>query len=255
VVAKDLELAMELADTARAMAMDRFRADDLAVESKPDGSPVSDADQAIERALRERLAAERPAHAITGEEFGSSGESDWRWYLDPIDGTQSYVEGGEDWKVLIALVYTDRPVVAVVDDPAKSTRWWAVLGEGAFHDGQRMFASAIGTLAEATVSDNWRHDLASGVTDHPLARVAERCRQVRPYRGDTFLALAASELDVAVGLDGFAWDYAPFLLIVEEAGGRFTDFSGRSRFDAREALVSNGALHGEALSVVGGAAR
>jgi histidinol-phosphatase len=254
-VAKDLELAMELADIARGMAIDRFRASDLEVEHKPDGSPVSDADRAIERVLREKIAAERPSHAITGEEFGSSGESDWRWYLDPIDGTQSYVEGGEDWKVLIALVYTDRPVVAVVDGPADSSRWWAVLGEGAFHDGRRMFASAVGTLAEATVSDNWHHVLASGDTDHPLARLASRCGHVRPYRGDTFLALAAGELDVAVGLDGFAWDYAPYLLIVEEAGGRFTDYSGRSRFDARQALASNGALHTEALQVVGGAGR
>jgi histidinol-phosphatase len=256
-VPTDFELAMELADVARGIAMQRFRAADLAVVSKADGSPVTDADREIERSLRERLAAQRPGHAITGEEFGDSagedgdsGDSEWRWYLDPIDGTASFIEGSDNWKVLIALVQGDRPVLAVVDGPAQSSRWWAVRGEGAFRDGQRLHVSSTGSLAEATISDNWEHTLAKGIIEHPLARLAARCGSVRPNRGDTFLQLAAGELDVAVGLGGFGWDYAPLMLIVEEAGGRFTDHSGRAGFDHREALVSNGAVHAEAIRVL-----
>lgn len=247
----DFELAMELADLAAGMAMDRFRAADLGVQRKFDGSPVTDADRDIERALRERISAERPSHAITGEEFGDNGESDWRWYLDPIDGTENYVKGGETWKVLIALVQGSRPVLAVVDGPAQSTRCWAVRGEGAFRDGQRIHVSSTAALADATVSDNWHRVLSRGITDHPLARLAAHCRQVRPNRGHSFLAVAAGEADIGLGMGGYSWDYAPMTLIVEEAGGRFTDLRGRPGFDHRQALVSNGLLHAESVRVLG----
>jgi histidinol-phosphatase len=246
----DLRLALELADIAGAMAMKRFRSDDLAVVSKDDGSPVTDADREIERVLRERLAAERPDQAITGEECGASGDSEWRWYLDPIDGTTGYIAGRDDWKILIALSHRERPVLAVVDSPATSSRWWAVRGQGAFRDGQRLSVSNTAPLAHATISDDWRHTLANGASDDPLAKIAARCRHVLPHHGHSFLRLAGGEVDVGVGIGGFSWDYAPMMLIVEEAGGRFTDLRGRSAFDRGEALVSNGAVHDEAIRVL-----
>jgi histidinol-phosphatase len=132
---------MELADTAGQLAMERFRAPDLTVQIKEDGSPVTDADREIERVLREQIAQQRPEHAITGEEYGDSGESQWRWYLDPIDGTTSYVEGGENWKTLIALTRAGRLELAVVDAPASAARWWAVRDQGAFRDGERLRVS------------------------------------------------------------------------------------------------------------------
>jgi histidinol-phosphatase len=241
---------MELADTAGQLAMERFRAPDLTVQIKEDGSPVTDADREIERVLREQITQQRPEHAITGEEYGDSGESQWRWYLDPIDGTTSYVEGGENWKTLIALTRAGRLELAVIDAPASAARWWAVRDQGAFRDGERLRVSSTRSLSTATVADDWRHTLARGVSDHPLARIAARCGQVVPHRGHSFLALAGGEVDVAVGVGGLAWDYAPMMLIVEEAGGRFTDLSGQRRFDSGNALVSDGAVHDEALGVL-----
>jgi histidinol-phosphatase len=249
-VSADLGFAIELADIAGQLAMERFRAPDLMVQTKDDGSPVTDADREIERVLRERIAQQRPEHAITGEEYGERGESEWRWYLDPIDGTTSYVEGGQNWKTLIALTRAGRLELAVIDAPVSAARWWAVRGQGAFRDGKRLRASSTRSLSAATVADDWRHTLARGNSDHPLARIAARSGHVVPHRGHSFLALAGGEVDVAVGVGGFAWDYAPMMLIVEEAGGRFTDLAGRRRFDSGNALVSNGAVHDEALRVL-----
>ena len=258
----DVQFAMELADLAGSMAMERFGARDLAVQSKLDGSPVTEADRAIEVALRERISRDRPEHAITGEELGESGASEWRWYLDPIDGTTSYIAGRDSWKVLIALVRAGEPMLAVVDAPAQGSRWWAVRGDGAFRDRRRLRVSSTASLEDAKVSDDWRGTLAGGVGDggrgtlaggvgdHPLARVAARCGEVRPHRGHSFLAVAAGETDVAVGVGGFAWDYAPMMLIVQEAGGTFTDFRGDVAFDRGEALVSNGLVHEQARRAI-----
>ncbi len=232
--------------------MTRFRSVDLVVQEKPDGSPVSDADRAVEQALRARLRDERPDHGITGEELGSTGSSDWRWYLDPIDGTSDFVAGGSDWKTLIALAHADRVLVGVVSSPALGSRWWATRGDGAFRDGVRLSVSRTSRLADATVSDDWRQTIARGVNGHPLTAIAARSANFRPREGHTFLEVAQGRVDVGVGIGGFAWDYAPMQVIVEEAGGRFSDLSGRARFDAGDALASNGRVHDEALRALAG---
>ncbi len=249
----ELALAFELVEDAAEIAAERFGAPDLVVERKQDGSAVSDADREIERVLRERIAVARPADPITGAELGDSGasdESEWRWYLDPIDGTAAYIAGGQNWCTLIALARRDQTQLAVVAAPAWHSRWWAVRAEGAFRDGRRLHVSTTARLADATIADDSDHTLARGVKDHPLAILAARAARVRPHLGLDFLSLAAGEIDACVSIGGFAWDYAPFELIVQEAGGRFTDLDGRGGFEAGQALATNGAIHDEAVEAV-----
>lgn len=246
----DLRLAIELADLADGIAMSRFRASDLEIETKPDGSPVTDADGAVERALRARLNEIRPADAVVGEELGGSAEAPRCWYLDPIDGTSRFLAGEPEWYVLIALVLEGVPVAAVASAPALATRWRAARGEGAFRDGRPIRVSQTARLADATISDDWRGTLEREVPGEPLTKLAARCARVRPRNGHSMLALAEGQCDVFVGTGGFAWDYAPMNVIVEEAGGRFTDLSGADAIDTGHALVSNGLLHDEALAVL-----
>lgn len=249
-LADELELALQLADAADAIALRHFRDPRLAVETKADGSPVSSADREIELELRALLKDRRPGHAILGEEGGASGDGDHRWYLDPIDGTSEFVAADPEWYVLIALAVDGRSVLGVVSAPALGTRWWASRGGGAFRDGSRITVSQVSRLADATVADDWHQRLARGVTGHPLATLADAAARVRPHSGHSHLAVASGEADLTSSR-GFAWDFAPTKVIVEEAGGRFTDLGGRDAFDSGDALVSNGRIHDQALQVLG----
>lgn len=246
----DLELAFDLARLAGSIAVSRFRDQNFAVSEKADGSPVTEVDRAVEAALRERLARERPEHAINGEEHGRRGSSAHCWYLDPIDGTTRFIRGDPRWMTLIALAVGGRIVLGVVALPALGERWWASHGGGAFHDGHRVTVSDINRLTDATVNDDWRESLAHGETDTPLAAVAARCGRVRPHHGHSFLALAAGEVDVAVQIGSHPWDHAPVKIIVEEAGGTFTDFEGGDRIDTGRVVATNGHLHRDVLDVL-----
>jgi histidinol-phosphatase len=246
----DLELALELADVAAEIALPRFRDRRFTVTIKPDGSPVTDVDEAVERALRERLADRRPDHAIVGEEYGASGESEWCWYLDPIDGTRLFVEGDANWMTFVALEHAGEIVVGVIVVPARHERWWASRGAGAFQDGRRIAVSSIARLADAVVNDDWWNSASADAPADPLSAVAQRAALVRPHMGHGFLTVAAGLADVALARDGHAWDYAASKILVEEAGGRFTDLAGRPRFDSGNAMVTNARLHDELLSVV-----
>jgi histidinol-phosphatase len=244
----DLELALELTDIAAGIALPRFRDRDFTVTIKPDGSPVTDVDQAVERALRECLAQRRPGHAVLGEEYGASGESEWCWYLDPIDGTSRFVDGDPNWMTFVALGRGEDIAVGAVGVPGRSQRWWASRGDGAFRDGEPIAVTQTALLADAIVNDDWRGTLEQDVPGRPLSAVAARARGLRPRDGHGFLAVAAGEADVALSGGGYAWDYAAPKLIVEEAGGRFSDLAGRSRIDSRNAVVTNGLLHDEVLA-------
>jgi histidinol-phosphatase len=245
----ELELALQLADAADVIALRHFRDPDLAVETKPDGSPVSSADRQIELELRAILEHRRPGDAILGEEGGASGDADHRWYLDPIDGTGNFVATDPEWYILIALAVDGEAVVGVVSAPALGERWWASRGAGAFRDGSLITVSAVGELADATVADDWQRRLARGVTGHPLATLAGATARVRPHSGHSHLEVASGEADLTSGT-GFAWDFAPTKVIVEAAGGRFTDLRGRDAFDTGDALVSNGRIHDQGLQVL-----
>jgi len=207
-VSPDLAFALSLADDADAIALARFRALDLRVETKPDLTPVSDADRAVEATLRERLARERPGDPVLGEEEGGGDASGW--ILDPIDGTRNYTRGIPVWATMIA--YADR--VAVVSAPALGRRWWAERGAGAYANGERMHVSGIDRLEDAT--------LLYGL-DRPPPPPAWEAWHVRGF-GDFWAHMLVAEgaAEAAVDAEGLAvWDVAPTAVIVEEAGGRF----------------------------------
>ena len=244
----DLRLALELADAADAITLQHFQSATLAVRTKIDMTPVSEADEAVERMMRERLGTERPDDGIVGEEFGTSGSSARRWVLDPIDATANYVRGIPIYGTLIALVENDRPIVGVISAPALSRRWWASHGDGAFCNGRAMHASRIADvegahIAYATVKDWDKY----GRTDAFLA-LMRRCIRARGF-GDFWMHMLVAEgaIEIAVEPEVAPWDVAAVQIIVQEAGGRFTDLSGNPRFDGGNALSTNGLLHDAVL--------
>jgi histidinol-phosphatase len=207
-VSPDLALALSLADDADAISLARFRSLDLRVETKPDLTPVSEADRAVEAALRARLARERPGEPVLGEEEG--GTDDSGWIVDPIDGTRNYTRGIPVWATQI--VYDGR--VAVVSAPALGRRWWAERGAGAFADGARIHVSAIERLEDATVLY---------ALDRPPPARAWDAWHLRGF-GDFWahMLVAEGSAELAVDAAGLAiWDWLPMQVIVEEAGGRF----------------------------------
>jgi histidinol-phosphatase len=256
----DLALALELADLADAMTLERFRASDLQVETKPDLTPVTEADRAVEQAVRERLASVRPGDAVIGEEFGvSDSASDRRWIIDPIDGTKGYVRGLPVWATLLALQVDDEITVGVVSSPALKRRWWAARGAGAFVDDglsdrpRALRVSAVSSLEDAQLSLSGLEDWEAIGRLDAMLELSRRCWRTRGF-GDmwSYMLVAEGAADIG-GLDPDVklWDLAAPLVIVEEAGGRFTDLTGARRADGGSGVATNGLLHDAALEVVG----
>lgn len=240
----DLELALKLADAADAITMQHFQSVTLSVRTKADHTPVSEADEAVERLLRQRLAVERPEDGILGEEMGDSGSSTRRWVLDPIDATKNYVRGIPVFATLIALTENDRPIVGVVSAPALARRWWASAGEGAFCNGRSIRVSRVDAMAGAHLAYDSITDFdAHGSTDAFLA-LTRGCARARGF-GDFWIHMLVAEgaIEIAVEPAVAPWDMAAVQVIVEEAGGRFTDFGGAARFDGGSAISTNGLLH------------
>ncbi len=247
----DLQLALDLADVADRVTVPRFRATDLVVETKPDMTPVSEADRAAEEAIREVLASARPADGIVGEEFGATGSGDRRWILDPIDGTMNYVRGIPVWGTLIALEVAGEIAVGVVSAPAIAHRWWAAKGRGAHRNGDPITVSAVKDLNDAQLSYNaWATAEACGLGDQIL-ELERRCWRTRGY-GDfwSHMLVAEGAVDVSVEPVAAIWDLAPLKVIVEEAGGRFTGLDGQARIDCGNALATNGHLHDTAMEIL-----
>jgi histidinol-phosphatase len=252
----DLALALELAGLADEITLARFRAEDLVVETKPDLTPVTEADRGVEELVRERLAAARPGDAIVGEEFGSSGEGPRRWIIDPIDGTKNYVRGIPAWGTLLALEVAGRVEVGVVSAPALHRRWWASRGEGAFMDDgratRRMRVSGVRSLADAQLCFSGFEDWdAIGRLDD-LIELSRQCWRSRGF-GDILSYMLVAEGGFDIGLDPEVnlWDLAAAMVIVEEAGGTFTDLGGAPRADGGDAIATNGLVHEAALAIIG----
>jgi len=249
----DLQLALELADLADAVTLERFRATDLVVETKPDLTPVSEADRAVEQLLRKRIAEERPAHAVLGEEFGAGDgpAATTRWIVDPIDGTKNYVRGIPVYATLIALERDGALSVGVASAPALGRRWWAARGAGAFADGVPLRVSRVAKLEDAQLG----HSSVSSWADHGLTErfleLERRCWRGRGF-GDfwTHMMVAEGACDVAAEPEVSLWDVAAVQVIVEEAGGRFTNLAGLPRADGGSAVSSNGLLHDEVLDIL-----
>ena len=235
----DLSLAHALADAADAISLARFRASDLVVETKPDLTPVTEADRAVEAAIRAALARERPDDGILGEEEGATGEGRRRWIVDPIDGTRNYSRGIPVWATLIALEEDGDLLLGLVSAPALGRRWWAERGAGAFADGEAMRVSAVARVEDAVLCF---------ALEQELPPLAHRCWHPRAY-GDFWAHMLVAEgvVDGAIDAIGVAvWDLAAIRPIVEEAGGTFTDRDGIARVDGGSAVSTNGLLH-EAL--------
>jgi histidinol-phosphatase len=256
----DLALALGLADLADAITLSRFGAEDLVVETKPDLTPVTEADRSVEQALRERLAVRRPGDSVTGEEYGTStaANATRRWIVDPIDGTKNYVRGVPVWATLVALQEDDEITLGVVSAPALHRRWWGSTGAGAFlSDGlreepRRLRVSAIRRLDDAQLCfggfEDWRE---VGRLDAVIG-LADRCWRTRGY-GDFWSYMLVAEGAVEIGLDPVVsvWDLAAPMVVVREAGGRFTDLGGRPTADGGDAIATNGLVHDAALALVG----
>ena len=243
----DLRYALELADAADALTLPRFRATDLRVETKPDLTPVTDADRAAERMMRERIALDRPGEGVLGEEEGDDGGS-VRWIVDPIDGTKNFSRGIPVWASLIALEREGRVVCGVASAPALGHRWWAARGEGAFRDGERIQVSRIASLEEATVSFS-----RSGLDDPKLLDLARRAWHAQPFSDFwAHLLVAEGALEISVEHSMSTWDNAALQVIVEEAGGRFSDLRGEARIDGGSGVSTNGLLHDLVLEELNG---
>jgi histidinol-phosphatase len=248
----DLRLAISLADAADAVTIERFRAGDLQVETKPDRTPVTEADLAAERAMLDLLSVERPDDAILSEEAGERGSGERRWVLDPIDGTKQFLRGLPSWGTLIALREADETTVAVVSAPALGRRWWATKGEGAFSDrGERLSVSGVSQLGDAVLMHAELSAWDSVGGPEPLLSLARSCWQTRAY-GDFWghCLVAEGVADVCVEPGPTLWDLAAPALIVEEAGGAFSAIDGTLGPGNGSGLSTNKRLHDEVLKAL-----
>ncbi|HZQ15871.1 MAG TPA: inositol monophosphatase family protein [Gaiellaceae bacterium] len=241
----DLAFGLALADAADARTLPRFRAADLRVETKPDLTPVSEADRAAEEAIRALVAASGRGEGVLGEELGDDG-ADATWIVDPIDGTKNYVRGVPVWATLLALRRGGATRVAVVSAPALGRRWWAVRGEGAFADGAPCRVSAVARVEDAFVSATSTRELAG------WPALAERAYAARGFSDFwQYCLVAEGAIDAACDATLALWDYAAVQLLVEEAGGRCTTFAGAPPAPGESFLASNGAVHDAVISVLG----
>jgi histidinol-phosphatase len=252
----DLELALKMAAIADKLAMSRYRALDLSVETKPDFTPVTEADRAVETALRELLETERPADGVIGEEFPNTNESASRtWIIDPIDSTKNYVRGVPVWGTLIALAVDGKPQVGVVSAPAMGRRWWASPEDGAFTqdvDGsvRSISVSAVRNLSDASFSFSdsvgWE-----AIGSDALTRITSSVWRSRGY-GDfwSHLLVAEGAVDIAIEPELQNYDMAAFVAVVLAAGGRVTGANGQDPLVAGQAITTNGLLHESVLKLI-----
>lgn len=242
---QDLRFAHALADAADAVTTARFRALDLRVETKPDLTPVSEADRRAEEVIRDLVRASGRGEGVLGEEFGDDG-GDVKWIVDPIDGTTNYVRGVPVWATLLALAREGVVQTALVSAPALGRRWWAVLGEGAFADGVRCHVSAVDQIENASVSttsarrmpEGWRTIVQRAWSNRGLGDFWQHC------------LVAEGSLDLACDSVMAIWDYSAPRLLVEEAGGLCTTYTGGVPAIEESFISTNGVLHEEAVSLL-----
>ncbi|MBE1465516.1 histidinol-phosphatase [Kibdelosporangium phytohabitans] len=249
-MSSSLDFALRLADAADEITSARFRAQDLKVARKPDRTPVTDADTAVEDTIRAMITERFPDDDIAGEERGGEIGSGRTWVIDPIDGTKNFLRGVPAWATLISLVIDREPVVGVVSAPALAKRWFAEATEGAYtDDGRKLSVSGVLSLDDAYLSTT---HLGSWVDFHSreaYLRLVDACWENRAF-GDFWQHCLVAEgvIDVAAEAIVNPWDVAAVEIIVKEAGGRFTDLKGTDTFLGGSALSTNGHLHDAVLA-------
>jgi histidinol-phosphatase len=256
----DLILALQLADAADALSSDRFRALDLQVSTKADRSFVTDADRAVERAIRTLVEKNRPDDSFYGEEYGTAGDAARQWIIDPIDGTSNFLRGVPVWGTLVGLAVDGVPVVGVVSAPALGKRWWAATGSGAWlqdagAEPRRIRVSQVDALADASLSFQSIAQWDDAGYLQPLIELTRAVWRDRAY-GDmwSYMLLAEGLLEITGEFDVKPYDLAALIPIVEEAGGRFTSIDGEPGPWHGSALATNGILHDATLSLLSAAA-
>ncbi|HEV7207612.1 MAG TPA: histidinol-phosphatase [Mycobacteriales bacterium] len=249
----DLALAQRLADAADEISLRRFRAADLHVATKPDATPVTDADQAIEALIRRELTAARPADAVLGEEDGETGAgAPRRWVIDPIDGTKNFARGVPVWATLIALEAGADTVVGVISAPALGRRWWAARGGGAYArdaSGTRpLQVSSVGRLPDASLSYSSLSGWAERGLREQFLALTDQIWRSRAY-GDfwSHAMVAEGVVDVSAEPEVSRWDLAALHVLVTEAGGEFTALDGTPGPGGGSVVASNGRLHADVL--------
>lgn len=267
----DLALAHALADMADAITLDRYQAQDLVVTNKPDNTPVTDADRAVETAIREALATHRQSDGLVGEEFGSDKRSSGRyWVIDPIDGTKNFMRGVPTWATLIALVQVDASgneevVVGIASAPALARRWAAAKGHGAtvrFNAGnteeltddfdststeKKISVSKVSSLQNASIS--YSDFVGWGERLEPFQKMLANAWRTRGI-GDfwSHMLVAEGAVDVAVEPSLAVWDMAALDIIVREAGGTFTNTAGQNGPFGGSGVSTNGLLHNAVIN-------
>lgn len=267
----DLALAHALADLADAITLDRYQAQDLVITTKPDNTPVTDADRAVETAIREALATHRPTDGLVGEEFGSDkGVSGRYWVIDPIDGTKNFMRGVPTWATLIALVSVDASgeeevVVGIASAPALARRWSAAKGHGAFvrfnsgHNDElledfdsasidkEMSVSKVKEISDASIS--YSDFVGWGDRLEPFQKMLANAWRTRGI-GDfwSHMLVAEGAVDVAIEPSLAVWDMAALDIIVREAGGTFTNTAGQNGPFGGSGVSTNGLLHNAVIN-------
>ena len=267
----DLALAHALADLADAITLDRYQAQDLVITNKPDNTPVTDADRAVETAIREALATHRSTDGLVGEEFGSDkGTSGRYWVIDPIDGTKNFMRGVPTWATLIALVSVDASgeeevVVGIASAPALARRWSAAKGHGAFvrfNSGnndelledfdsasidKKMSVSKVKELSDASIS--YSDFVGWGDRLEPFQKMLANAWRTRGI-GDfwSHMLVAEGAVDVAIEPSLAVWDMAALDIIVREAGGTFTNTAGQNGPFGGSGVSTNGFLHNAVIN-------
>lgn len=256
-VSDDITLALRLADEADALTMSRFGALDLRIDTKPDLTPVTDADHGVEVVVRDILSRERPGDEVLGEEFGGSATFAGRqWVIDPIDGTKNFVRGVPLWASLIALLQDGVPIVGVVSAPALYRRWWAGYGQGAFAsvaggDPRRIEVSRVGELASASLAFASLSGWADRGIRSQFIDLTDAVWRVRGY-GDfySYCLVAEGAVDIAAEPELALWDMAALDILVREAGGAFTSVEGIPGPHGGSAVASNGLLQNAVVSAL-----
>lgn len=252
----DLRLALVIADMVDAHTTSRFQAVDLRVETKPDLTPVSDADKAAEEIVRGQLKRSRPRDAVVGEEFAPTGHSARRWIIDPIDGTKNFVRGVPVWATLIGLAVDDEITVGVVSAPALNRRWWAAQGTGAWtgrtlSSARRLAVSRVSRVEDASLSysslEGWE-ELGRGEAFRALSRTVWRSRAYGDFW--SYMLVAEGAVDIATEPELALYDMAALVPVIIEAGGRFTSVDGVAGCGGGNALATNGLLHDEVLDLL-----
>ncbi len=252
----DLNFASAIIDRVDAVTQERFLASDLHVETKPDLSPVSDADKAAEAVVRSMLGQSRSRDAILGEEEGETGVSARRWIVDPIDGTKNYVRGVPVWATLLALEEEGEMVMGIVSAPALHRRWWAAKGMGAFtgrswSNSRQIHVSKVSEISASSISYSSLDGWAESARLRAFMRLTQAAWRTRAF-GDfwSYMLVAEGAVDIACEPELEVYDMAALIPIVTEAGGTFTSVEGEAGPWHGSAVATNGLLHDDVLDML-----